>query len=509
MNIILLTMPCRDQGFFNRIKYTGLGQAPLFPVGLAYIAKVLEDDGNKIEVIDVYAEQIYYKDLFEKLKNKKFDVIGISALVTHYKYLKWITKKIKKINPECRIVVGNGIASACDKTILENINEVDVCVRGEGEETMRELIHKNFHDLENIKGITFRQNNKITKNQNRDLIQNIDALGMPPFHLFKMELYLKAKFYETGMINLREQMEDKNIKTFSMITARGCPYNCNFCGKIIPSCRLRSIEKIVEEIKHLQKNYNVQGIHFMDELFFVNKERTKQICQELKKLNILWDCQGRVNLVNEELMHIMKNSGCLAIGFGVESGDAQILKNMNKQTTPEQIKEAILGARRAGLAVKNQLIFGYPGENKKTIENTVKLMKEIGDPGRRFSYIVPIPGTKLYQEGVEKGLFPDEEYHLYMMPHAMNGKIRLANYTNFSDYEIPRVMRYYENRMYINHLKNILTDFKQLKQILKTPKFLVKLIIITIRHYIKVLNGEYFFLYNKKSFIFKLFRIYS
>lgn len=506
MKILLLNLPFKESSFYKKDFFKGGKQSPLFPIGLAYIAKVSLENNFEVEILDIYAEQLYYDQVIERLKNIKFDVVGISALVTQYKYLKWIAKELKKVRPDCKIVLGSGLGTACDKTILENVKEVDVCVRGEGELTFLELVKNNFTGLENIKGISYRNNSGVKRNIDREPIKDIDSLGLPPYHLFKMELYLKAKFYDTGIIDLRKETKIKNFRTAVIITSRGCPYNCNFCGKIIPQCRLRSVEKIIEEIKYLRNKYQINAVHFIDELFVINKERTKKLCEELKKLTLPWDCQGRVNLVDDEILQIMKDAGCVAIGFGVESGDPEVLKNMNKQTMPEQIEKAILGAKKAGLYIKNQLIFGYPGETKETIENTVKLMKKVNDPGRRFAYIQPIPGTKLYQECLEKKLIMDEEYYLYMLQHGFDNNMPLVNFTGFSTYDIPKIMKYYFNKMQINFLLNTLTNPKGFLKISKTPKAFLKLIVVTIRHYIKILNGEYRFLFRKNNFFVRLFQ---
>jgi len=504
MKVLLINLPFKEESFFKKDFFKGGKQSPLFPVGLSYIAKVIEKNGHNVTILDIYAEQLYYDDVIKKLKETNFDVVGISALVTQYKYLKWITKEIKKINPECRIVLGNGLGTACDRTVLENVKEISVCVRGEGEITFLELVNNNFNNLENISGISYRKNGQYAKNPDRPQIKDLDSLGMPAYHLFDMEKYLKAKFYDTGIANLREKTT--SLRTAPIITARGCPFNCNFCGKVIPACRLKSVNFIIKEIKYLRDKYKVNAIHFMDELFVINKERTKELCAELKKLNMPWDCQGRVNLVDDETLKIMKDSGCVAIGFGIESGDAQVLKNMNKMTTPEQIKKAVLGAKKAGLYIKNQLIFGYPGETKTTLENTVKIMKEINDPGRRFSYIIPIPGTTLYQECIDRKLIIDEEHYLYMIQHGFNDGLILVNFTDFSKYSIHAMKEYYYKKMQINYLFNALTNFNYFKNLIKTPKVFIKLIILTIRHYIKMLNGEYYFLLNKNNIFLKLFR---
>lgn len=506
MKILLINLPFRASEHYKKGYFHSGKQSPIFPLGLAYIAKHLEKNGfPEIEILDIYAEQLYYDDVLARLRESHFDIVGISGLVTQYQYLKWITTEIKKINPQSKIVLGNGLATVCDKIILEHVKEVDVCVRGEGEITFLELLQKNFNSLESINGISFRQNGEFKRNQDQRPIPDIDVLGMPAYHLLKMPLYLKTKFYNTGVSSLRDVKKYKETRIAGVISARGCPYNCNFCGKVIPSCRLRSVEKIIKEIKFLIKNFQISGVHFIDELFVVNKERTKELCRELAKLNIPWDCQGRVNLVDEEILRIMKDAGCLAIGFGIESGDAQILKNMNKQTTPEQIEKAVLAAQKAGLKIKNQLIFGYPGENRETIENTVRLMKKINDPGKGFNYIQALPGTKLYQECLEKNLILDEEAYLYMLQRGWEHGEILLNFTSFPISQLKQMHEYYSIKMQVNYFFNAITNFKRFKEMMETPRAFLKLGKLTMRHYIKILIGDYSFLFAGHKLLAKLF----
>lgn len=504
MKILLLNLPFKEDYFYKEDFFKKGKQSPLFPIGLSYVAKALMKQGHEVKILDIYAEQLSYNAVIEKLKTLEFEIVGISALVTQYKYCKWLCGEIKKINPACRLILGNGLATACDKIILDTIKEIEICVRHEGELTMVELLENNLENLEGISGISYRQNGQFVRNPDRQIIRDIDALGLPAYELFKMELYLKSKFYDTGVIDLREMSKGENLRTASVITARGCPYNCNFCGKVIPFCRLRSIEEIVKEIKFLIDTYQINAVHFIDELFVITKERTLKLCEELKKLNLKWDCQGRVNLVNDEILKIMKDSGCLAIGFGVESGDARILQNMNKQTTPEQIKQAILGAQRAGLLIKNQLLFGYPGENRESLNNTVKLMKAINDPGRRFSYIQPIPGTALYRQCLEKKLITDEVYYLYMLKHGFDeGQVNI-NFTEFRKTDIPLMMKYYFHKMEINYLLNALTSIKRFIYLIKRPKTILRLLKITVRHYVRIINGDYPFVFSQKNLFYRI-----
>jgi len=207
--------------------------------------------------------------------------------------------------------------------------------------------------LQCVTGITYRDNTgKIVVNPKRPVQKNIDDFPWPAYQLFDMSLYMDTKFYETGLFNVREKYCGKKI--LPVLTSRGCPYNCHFCGKIIPHSRLRTIDDIVKEITFLKDRYDIDGVHLVDELAVISKKRTLALSKALHSLNLLWDCQGRVNTVDCETLHIMKKSGCVAIGYGIESGSQKILDNMNKKITVEQITNAMTWAKEADLSFVKQ-----------------------------------------------------------------------------------------------------------------------------------------------------------
>lgn len=485
MNVLLIHLPFYQDQFFKEGFFTADRQSPLFPIGIASIAGLIREKGYNVEILDIYAEQLDYNNVINTLKNKHFDIVGIGALVNQYAYLKWIAKEIKKIK-DIPIVLGSGLGTACYEVVLKNIPEVDVCVRGEGEITFYELLKKNFENLENITGIAYRKNDNIIKNPDRKLIEDIDILALPAYDLVNIEKYFDTKFYETGVYNVRTKYAG-HLKILPLVTGRGCPYNCNFCGKIIPKVRFRSIANIINEMKFLMSNYEVKGIHFVDELFVIDKDRTIKLCEYLRKLNIRWDCQGRVDRVDYELLKTMKESGCVAVGFGIESGAQKILDNINKRITVRQIKKAINACKEIGLPAKIQLIFGCPGETKETIEETVKLLKEVHDPGRRFSYITPIPGTKLYKEALERNMIGDEEQWLYKIKESFDYRKPAINFTAFKIDKILKIMRYYYNKIVFNYLLYQLSHPKfLLNNFIKDKKGALELIIRSLMYIFKI-----------------------
>lgn len=467
--ILLINPPFQLDRFQGKDFFSAGNQAPLFPFGIAYIASYLLKYGYEVEIMDIYAKQLTKEEVIAELKKNEYDFIGISALVTQYEYVKWLSETIKNIH-NVPIILGNGLATSSHRLVLDKISSIDVCVRGEGEITFKEVI-ENIDNLENVLGISYRDiNEKILINPDRPVHKNIDEFPWPAYELFDMSLYTDTKFYETGIFNVREKHLGKKLLPF--LTSRGCPYNCNFCGKIIPNVRLRSIEDIVKEIKYLKDNYHIDGIHSIDELFVVNKKRAIALSKALKSLNLLWDCQGRVNTVDYETLKIMKESGCVAIGYGIESGSQKILENMNKKITVKQIEKAMKAAKKADLDVKVQLIFGYPGENIKTLEETLDVFKRVGHPARTFTFICPLPGTTLYKYALNKGLIQDEEEFLYKITKSFDYNIPVINFTEFDLDDLVPLMKKCGIKMFMNYVIYMVLHPRQLINLSKKYGFL-------------------------------------
>lgn len=401
---------------------------PIFPYGLAYVAASLLNNGYEVEVFDIYANRWNRNEVLQRIKDLRCDYIGITAMSTQYSYVKWLTAELKG-QISAKIILGGLLATYSSEVVL-NHTDVDICVIGEGENAIVDLLN-NIEDLANVAGIAYKQNNTIIHTQQRAYIDDLDLLPAPAYSLFPMDVYTKTKFYihdpTTKIFKKR-----LTLKTMGVLTGRGCPYNCNFCSKSFSGLRLKSVDSIISEIKYLKDNYGIEGVHFIDELFVVNKKRALEIVQKLEPLNLKWDAQGRVNTVDYDLLCQMKKAGCVAVGFGIESGSDTILKNMNKRITVEQSAQAIENARRAGLHIKVQLILGYPGETEETIAQTVAFFDKVKHPARRFSLILPLPGSPLYNMAVEKGLIRDEEHYLSQIYDGY-GASRYPVFINFTD----------------------------------------------------------------------------
>ena len=423
--------------------YDGGSRAPgYFPLGLGYIAKSLLKSGHRVQVLDIWAHQYTNEDVIRKIKELDFDVVGISALSTQYVYVKWLITELKKRNAS-PVAVGNALATLSPEITLNN-TEADICVIGEGETTFKEVVEK-INDLEKVKGIYFKYADKISKNPSRGYIENLDTIDFPAWELFPMDIYLRhCRVYST------------NIPAMNVVTARGCPYNCRFCSKTFRGVRLRSVNNIIDEIRVLIKKFEVRGIFFNDELVISNRKRIYELCDEIEPLGIKWNCQGRVNLVDLDILERMRRAGCVAVGYGIESGSQTILDNMNKQTHVEQSKKAIRDTIRVGMHPIIQMMYGYPGETRRTLQETTDFFKEIPFVGPiGLSVTTPLPGTELYTYSLGKGLIKDEEEYLRRLSAGYtksDGTRPFTNFTEFDAKEFYRLKRYTETRIFLNQI---------------------------------------------------------
>ncbi|MFC1782526.1 B12-binding domain-containing radical SAM protein [Planctomycetota bacterium] len=420
MKILLINPPIRENEPPRHI-----------PIGLGIIANVLLDKGHEVKILDINAERLSKPLVREKIDLKnKYDIIGAGGLITTYKYLKWLIPELKKYNPTSKIIIGGGVITE-NLTLLLNRTPADIAVIGEGEITMSEIASaiENKKSLSAIKGIAYKDaDNRIKINPPGPLVKDLDSFPFPAYQLFPMDIYIKNVAHASVMGKKSE---------ISIITTRGCPYNCNYCFHIFGrGARSRSVDNVIKEIKYLIETYKVESFLILDETFTINKNRVFEFCDKLllEKINIPWSCYCRVNLVDLEMFQKMKQSGCYRVGYGIESGSQKILDNMNKKVTVEQAKEAIKVTRKAGLSCNTTFMFGYPGESLDTINETVCFCREmLLRPS--FFFTTPYPETELYREFKEKIIkkYGDEENFIEVLGDASDFTINL---TDFSDEEL-------------------------------------------------------------------------
>jgi radical SAM superfamily enzyme YgiQ (UPF0313 family) len=412
------------------------GRVPALNIGLGHIAGALAKNGFEVEVLDIFLNEYQEETTEVILKQASFDCVGVSAMSTQYVYAKWLSEILKKYHPEKPVFLGGCLSTHSAELILKHTS-FNFCVIGEGDVTAVELVGS-LDKPGSVKGIAYKEGENVIFTDERDLVPDVNSLGMPAYGLFDIPSYLGQAFPTGG----------EPGRSLGVITARGCPYSCNYCSKGFPGVRLKSIEKLYEEIKYLNDTYKIGGISFYDELTILNKKRGYEICSLMKELGLKWSCQGRVNVVDLPLLKEMKRSGCVSVGFGVESGSPKILANMNKKQDIHQSRTAVRNSIKARLLPWLQMMFGYEGENFDTLKETEEFLASIPHPAPHFFVTTPLPGTQLYEESLKKGLINDEVSYLESLTSGyFSGRDILVNLTEFPEEKYYEIKGNFESRI--------------------------------------------------------------
>jgi anaerobic magnesium-protoporphyrin IX monomethyl ester cyclase len=387
------------------------------PIGLAYVAAALEKAGFQVEILDNYLLEKPIDEVKLEIKRLSPEIVGITCSSATYSRCVETAKAVKETLPSCKVVVGGWHPSYEPDSMLQH-SEIDYVVMGEGEHAMVELathITKGEDEraVAAIAGVGYRQEGKIVKNAPK-FISNLDEIPFPARHLLPMHLYDR-------------QIEYLNVKPVdNMNIARGCPFNCAFCETRQlwgTTCRTFSPHRVLEEIKYLMTKFGTKGIYFINDNFTLRKKETSKLCSLIRKnnLDIEWVCDTRVDLISRELLKEMKAAGCKTIWFGGESGSPRILKKLNKGVTLEQTEHAFKLCREEGIQTACSFLLGIPSETAEDMEATFKFARKLDPDWCRFNIFVAVPGSALYKEVMQKGLYDRvEDFAAYVKTEDFN-----------------------------------------------------------------------------------------
>jgi anaerobic magnesium-protoporphyrin IX monomethyl ester cyclase len=351
------------------------------PLGLAYIAAVLKNNGIEAKIIDLNVEAI---SLSAYLSNEKPDIIGVSSIVTNVRSAFSIVEQAKRVLPESFMVMGGPYPSMMGTRLLTRHREVDAVVAGEGEYTFLELVKslQNGKSLDAVDGLVFRKEDKIRSNPPPKPIVPLDQIPFPAREELKMHLYGD----NAGVI----------------FTSRGCPQQCIFCSRPVFGRRWRghSADYVLKEIEHLMKEYGVSTLSVLDDNFTVDSDRAERILDGIIakkwKLDIYFWNGMRADHVTKTLVTKLKKAGCTAINFGVESVDPEVISFIRKGVSLKQIEHAIGLTRQAGIRANVFLMIGNPGDNIKSADKLIDFVEKAHVDGVHLSMATPILGTKLW-----------------------------------------------------------------------------------------------------------------
>lgn len=379
------------------------------PLGLAYLGAVLKRAGHTVKIFDMMVEE---GDLADTVNVFQPELVGISANTPLIKGA-WSAAEVVKKHSKAYIVLGGPHPTSLPEESLAK-EYIDGVIAGEGEKGIISLTNaligqKSFRDVE---GLVYRGTNKEINRNPAQLLENLDELPFPAYELFKVDRY-----------SVTQPLKDPGktgARAFYIMTSRGCPYNCVFCYKGIYQKRWRchSPEYVISEWRYLVEELNATEIGIQDDNFNLNKSRALKICYLLKekRLNkIPWITNNgmRADHTDFELLKAMKQAGCKRVAFGIESGDEEIIKNIDKKLSLKKVFNAISEAKKAGLSTMGFFMFGNPGENKTTMEKTIQFALKLDPDVAHFSIATPFPGTQFYYKILNEGKLLNKNWDEY------------------------------------------------------------------------------------------------
>ncbi len=367
------------------------------PLGLTYIAAVLELKGHNVKIIDAELENLSSNEVVKRL-NPNTDVVGITGTVMVAHELLKIASLIKQKYPSIFLVVGGPFFNALPKETMKT-GVFNAGILGEAEFIFPELVNAFEHgfELKKIDSIVYITKGKLKFTGSPAVIKNIDTLPFPARHLLP-----NLKFYKPKALY-------KNLPSTNLISSRGCPNRCIFCDNSISrkKVRMHSPERVIKEIELLINKYGINELDFVDDNFTLNHERVLKICKLIRERNISisWRCLARVDTISRDLLKEMKKAGCWLIAYGIESGNQTILDYIQKGINLNQIKKAVKLTNEVGIESFAYFMLGFPIDTPQTIDDTIKLALSLDLDYVTFNKTVIYPGTELYNTLLDSNSF--------------------------------------------------------------------------------------------------------
>jgi anaerobic magnesium-protoporphyrin IX monomethyl ester cyclase len=421
------------------------------PMGLLQVGAILEGLGHTPLIFDPILDNtdqkhLSFSSLDQILYSFKPAIVGYSGVATSYGKAKHYALYIRRRYPQIIQIAGGPLASV--SSLLLTKASLDVVVHGEAEVSLPLLMEQfdNGKAIHDMPGISFLHTNGETiRNKPATQIENLDELPLPAYHLVDFPRYFRhvqdniELFKDTlGSGKHLQDILDKvgtDDRFVEVMTGRGCTHHCLFCYRHMKGIRYFSVDYVVRHVKFLQENYGMRGFQFADELFNGDTERVFALCDaiEASGLNIFYTVGGaRVDKIDEKMLRRLKETGCIEINYGHESGSEKILKEYRKGTTSEQNKDiTLLTTKRVGLICPVQLVIGSPGETDNTIHETIQFLKDVDAYRYSLNYLIPLPETPIWEYVTKNRLVNDVERYLDLV--AEYGGAPLLNLTQASD----------------------------------------------------------------------------
>ena len=387
-----------------------------FPVGIGYLASVLEKEGHDVKVISQDVYHYSNEAVADMVSTYRPDIIGLGFLAARFRETVLpLCREINKVKGDAWLVLGGHGASGCPEYV-QDVTNCDHVVMEEGEGQVCYLASCDRSQKLFVQDVAAWQP-----------IEDLDSIPFPSWHLFPIEEYatsLKLPGWEQG------------DRTLGILTSRGCVGKCNFCYRMTKGVRVRSIDNVIDEIKYLNTKYGINYFFMQDELFVLSKKRMFAFADALHRenLTIKFACDSRVNIVDKDLLTCLKDAGCKYLDYGFESMDNDVLKKMGKGQTAEDNYRAAWLTREVGIPFNMNILWGNIGDTASSLRRNISFIKEF-DSRRNIRTIrppTPYPGCGLYDLAVKEGKLagPADFFDKFK-----NSDLLTVNFTDMSDDE--------------------------------------------------------------------------
>jgi anaerobic magnesium-protoporphyrin IX monomethyl ester cyclase len=404
-----------------------VGDGYVFPLGIAYVSASLKKAGFSVYTINLNHHEGEVVDILRQMiSDNDIQVVATGGLSPQFHLVKSVVEAAKQARPEIISVVGGGLISADPEIAMEGLGCADYGVIGEGEETMCELSRalEQGKDVSQVDGIVYRDGSNFKQTNRRKDIEDISAIPWPDYEGFDIDKYVKipsanfAGMSKSGVI--------------CMLGSRSCLYRCTFCfhtnGR---RYRRRSLDDFFAELDHLVSRYDIQYISMADEMFAPDIDHAREFCQRIKRYNIPWYADFRVDKITPELLNVLKDGGLDVMFFGLESADNRILSSMRKNITIEQIEKSLKMVHEHGIAIYGCFIFGDLEETVETSQKTIRWWEDHPEYNIHLTLVKPFPGSHIYRVACENGIISDRLQ--YLMDGCPQVNISKLNDQEFSD----------------------------------------------------------------------------
>jgi radical SAM superfamily enzyme YgiQ (UPF0313 family) len=429
------------------------------PVGLLSIAGYLKENNIEVNLLD-YTIESFKKRSVEEILLEKIDKISIPkwfgiSVCTPVAYNAYeIVELIRKNYPESKIVLGGPHITVLKEKVFEECPEADFLVIGEGEYALYDLIENEDPSADNI--IVKNEQNDIAKVKAKDVV--VENLPMPAYDILGFEKYVPPP----------ASLQSKK-PGIGIIASRGCPYKCSFCARITGNrLKFKQIEQLIDEIKYLKEKFKIKQFHFYDDTITSKKSYIMDLCQRFidENLNLHWSCFARVDTVDEEVLTLMRKSGCFVIMYGVESLDERVLKDVNKGINIKQINEALILTRKAKIESRISLIIGTPTETRESLNKTKRELLKLDTDFFQTFIAVPMPGSKFFDEALAQNRLINTNWNEYDLSKV------LYRHSVFTEKELFReqrnmYLRFYLRPKIIFNLFKSINSFTAIKNIFR------------------------------------------